>query len=163
MSTHVSHAVALVGQSGNMAETAGLSVFALPWSRKTRVATKPRAPLAKGVFESHLGTNTNAFLGVCGSKRPQGSRGRSLRVHFPELEFQRGDRLELCIACPDWSIVDDVDVAQNSPELLFWRPSAETIARHRCPLFSRRTFVGLDILCIDEMQRCTRASSHPMS
>ena len=31
-------------------------------------------------------------------------------------------------------------------------PSAESTARHRCPLFSRRTFVGLDTLCIDEMR-----------
>ena len=66
-------------------------------------------------------------------KRKGGHHGRAMRADFPELNLLAGDRLE-----PS-SLLDDVGKLESlTPpyHVLFWRPSNETICKHRCVLFN---------------------------
>ena len=65
-------------------------------------------------------------------RRDAGSRGRALMYDLPDLELQRGDRLE-----PPQGLVGvgDFELAAEFPlPVVFWRRSAETGTRHRNPL-----------------------------
>ena len=66
-------------------------------------------------------------------KAVNAGRGRVLKVDLPELQLLAGDRLEPHEKMPDVGVIDDCKTAPI--ELLFWRRSCETIARHRNPLF----------------------------
>ena len=66
-------------------------------------------------------------------RRNDGSRGRTLSKDFPEFGLKIGDRLEPCAALPN--IHAGVD-SMVSGTLYFWRRSAETHTRHRCPIFN---------------------------
>ena len=61
------------------------------------------------------------------------SKGLALTEDVPSLGLRRGDRLEPWHSCPDVSAVFSMD--QFPAPLLFWRPSCETVARHRNPIF----------------------------
>ena len=69
-------------------------------------------------------------------KRRQGNRGRCLAVDLPELQLQKGDRLEPSISTPDTGIGFDQMPVESFPlEVKFWRVSLESITRHSNPLF----------------------------
>ena len=66
-------------------------------------------------------------------RRQRGSRGLALLQDYPALRLRRGDRVEPTRMLPN---VDGFEKLTQFPqEVLFWRPSLETLARHRCPLF----------------------------
>ena len=66
---------------------------------------------------------------------------------MPELGLVRGDRVENTMITPD---IADLGKSRQFPvEITFWRPSLETSARHRCPLFSYATCVSPTNLGID--------------
>jgi len=80
-------------------------------------------------------------------KGKKGSRGRALKQSMPGKGLERGDRLVPTDSCPDIASIPAVD----GVELTFWRPSRETSARNRCPLFDAETglspwSLGLDWL-----------------
>lgn len=79
-------------------------------------------------------------------KRTLGSRGRTLKCALPELNLLAGDRLEPSAECPD---VGEVEHLGLPVTLVFWRPSLETITKHRNPLFNRTTGIGLHSLTVD--------------
>ena len=81
-------------------------------------------------------------------QRQRGSRGRSLRADLVELGLKAGDRLE-----PSPYLRDVFNIETMVPPFtcLFWRPSEETICKHRCPLFSVPG-VTLQHLTIDLLQ-----------
>ena len=81
-------------------------------------------------------------------KRTQGSRGRSLKAPIPELNLKAHDRLEPCAGCPDIARFGEVPLPVT---VVFWRPSAETICRHRNPLFSASSGVSLSSLRVDTL------------
>ena len=69
-------------------------------------------------------------------KRRHGHAGRCIRRAYPEFGLEVGDRLEPSVENPDILEFDDwVDFPRHA---LFWRPSRESMARHRNPLFSVR-------------------------
>ena len=69
-------------------------------------------------------------------KRKNGNRGRCLAVDLPELQLQKGDRLEPSISTPDTGIGFDQMPVESFPlEVKFWRVSLESITRHSNPLF----------------------------
>ena len=69
-------------------------------------------------------------------KRPQGSHGRALLQAIPELGLARDDRLEPSEALTD---VGDFDSITTFPiPVVFWRPAAESMTRHRNPIFDPR-------------------------
>ena len=61
----------------------------------------------------------------------------------------KGDRLEPAPACPDVGRVEECDMFPM--RLVFWRPSAEGLCKHRSPLMSTRTWISIQSLCVDEM------------
>ena len=81
-------------------------------------------------------------------KRAQGSRGRSLSGNIPALRLQRGDRLEPCPGLLDVGEFESLDAPAS---VVFWRPSLETIAKHRNPLFSADTGISMTSLRVDTL------------
>ena len=72
-------------------------------------------------------------------KRQHGSHGRSLTQSLDELKLHDGDRLE-----PSAGLTDVGELENLAPpaSVVFWRPSSESMSRHRNPIFS--TELGLD-------------------
>ena len=66
--------------------------------------------------------------------RPGGARGKALRAPFAELGLKSGDKLEPSDALHDVGRLEQV--ASFPFPVVFWRPSEEGIAKHRCPLFA---------------------------
>ena len=68
-------------------------------------------------------------------KRPDGSKGRSLRIDMEQFGLSKGDRLEPSAMLSDTG--ESFDRLVSFPvELCFWRRSSETFVRRRCPLFN---------------------------
>ena len=83
----------------------------------------------------------------------KGSRGRALLGDFPPLGLLKGDKLSPYGALND---VADFDQAFDDPLTLsitvcFWRPSLETRARWRNPIFNIAIGVTTDSLAIDTL------------
>jgi hypothetical protein len=79
-------------------------------------------------------------------KRTLGSRGRSLDKDLPEFNLSAGDRLEPSPGCPD---VGDLEHVALPATLVFWRPSMETLTKHRNPLFNTVTGISIESLTVD--------------
>ena len=75
-------------------------------------------------------------------KRPNGSHGLALGNDVPTLGLVRGDRVEPSPALPDVGQLERLDL-RNRPRIVFWRPSRETLAKHKNPLFCAR--IGLTV------------------
>ena len=71
---------------------------------------------------------------LCHDRRSGGSHGLALLGDYAELGLHRGDRLE-----PSTSLRDIGDFFERKDfplrGIVFWRPSRESLCRHRCPLF----------------------------
>ena len=68
-------------------------------------------------------------------RRPSGSHGRTLQHDVPSLNLMRDDRLEPSPELADVGKFETIDL--SSPvRIVWWRPSRESLARHRNPLFS---------------------------
>ena len=80
-------------------------------------------------------------------KRRQGSRGRALIQDVPSLHLWKGDRLEPCANLPDVGAFEEL--ATFPVEIVWWRPAAETSARHRNPLLSASIGVSLRTIVVD--------------
>jgi hypothetical protein len=65
-------------------------------------------------------------------KRTNGSQGLALASDLPSLGLVANDRLEPSAGLPD---VHALDVVALPADVIFWRPSLESLARHRNPLF----------------------------
>jgi len=81
-------------------------------------------------------------------KRVAGSRGRALRADIPELNLKAGDRLEPSAGCPDTGAFEHLGLPAT---VVFWRPGAETLTKHRNPIFNTLTGVTLDTLTVDTL------------
>lgn len=81
-------------------------------------------------------------------KRPNGSRGRALKGAIPELGLASGDRLEPSAACEDVALFDTISLPCT---VVFWRPSLDTVTRHRNPLFQPGTGVTVASLRVDPL------------
>lgn len=81
-------------------------------------------------------------------KRTNGSRGRALQRDVPELALRAGDRLEPSIGCPDIGAFEDLVPPVT---VVFWRSSAETLTKHRNPLFSAVTGITIHTLTVDTL------------
>ena len=70
-------------------------------------------------------------------KKPQGGSGRCLTKDYPGLCLLKGDRLEPTEQLPDVAHFERMVVPATGAMVLFWRRSRESLARRRCPLFSK--------------------------
>ena len=69
--------------------------------------------------------------------RSGGSHGRRLTKNHPELGLRANDRVEPSQELPDVGELEQVaDALAGTTTITFWRPSAETSARHRNPIFA---------------------------
>lgn len=66
-------------------------------------------------------------------RRKQGSHGRALRHDIPSLGLLKGDRLEPSVHVPDTG--GGFDSLVPPIRATFWRPSEESMTRHRNPLW----------------------------
>lgn len=82
-------------------------------------------------------------------KRKTGSKGRALVASMPEYGLESGDRLEPHPLCCDVASVDNISVFPA--RILCWKPSAETVTRHRCPLFNEFTGITCEHISVDVM------------
>ena len=107
----VSHAVCTGGHGGSIAENSWFVCvrFCLV-PRKTRAATKPRAPLVRSVSVWHVGTKANASFGVSGSTGDHNDQDSAPSEYtFVNCSCAVADRLEprtasheasaLCLHC----------------------------------------------------------------
>jgi hypothetical protein len=81
-------------------------------------------------------------------KKVQGSRGRALKRHVPELLLLRGDRLEPCPGLPDVGAFESLGAPAS---VVFWRHSQETITKHRNPLFGAGAGITIATLRVDTL------------
>ena len=66
-------------------------------------------------------------------RKTDGSRGRALGRNIDEWELAKNDRIEPSVDLPDPGQFEN---RPGTIRITWWRPSRETMARHRCPLFS---------------------------
>ena len=67
-------------------------------------------------------------------KRSDGSAGRALRNDLDQFNLKKGDRLEPSLELMD---VSEFECIETFPKtVVFWRPSDETCAKHRNPIFN---------------------------
>jgi hypothetical protein len=86
-------------------------------------------------------------------KRPYGSHGRALKADRADLHLLKGDRLEPSHTLPDIAMFDNAALPIT---ITFWRPSADTICRHRNPIFSDETGVTVQsCLLVDWLHTCS--------
>ena len=79
-------------------------------------------------------------------KKKQGSHGRALQRDFPALGLLAGDRVEPSPQLPNVALLEEV---VTPAEVVFWRPSMETMARHRNPLLDLTIGITTRIICGD--------------
>ena len=96
--------------------------------------------------------NGESILGLRYDKRDAGSKGLRLLhdVHWDgRMQLQADDRLEPSLHFPDVGKIFDV---KSFPVLVtFWRPSRETMSRHRNPLFGIHGVTPERALTVDIM------------
>ena len=124
----------------------GFSPIAMPSGRKTAAAYEEAC--ARCETRTHLTAHDINLLRpkLFFDWRDQGSRGRALRADVPEFGLCKGDRLEASASFPD---VHDFTLADAPREATWWRPSGETWARRRNPIFGAGTGASIECLAVD--------------
>lgn len=123
----------------------GFSPTAMPSATKTHAdmlaacsACEVRTPVLNWNEFVQIRAALGSFLEI------DGPRGRALLVSLPVFGLHLKDRLEPTHDLPDVYAIDDWTSASYTPRtLLFWRRSAETLTRHRSPLWDHR--IGLTL------------------
>jgi hypothetical protein len=138
------------GPHGTIKVVEGISVVDLPWAKKTQESFEQACQACEFKIIVADATDLAVITGQLKyDKRRTGSFGRALVNDIHRFGLNKGDRLEPSHTAPD---VANIDIRSDFPfELTFWRVANETATRHRCPLFTRRSYICPEILCVDEM------------
>ena len=138
------------GPVGTIKQSAGLSAIEEPWATKTMTAYEQACSACEVKVQVNNRLDMNLVVGnLQYDKRRAGSCGRALIADVPRFRLCKGDRLEPSISVPD---IAAVELCTDYPiELTFWRVANESLTRHRCPIFSRRSCILPEILCVDEL------------
>jgi len=142
------------GPQGSIKQVTGVSPLELPWRPKALTDYES----ACAACETRITITSDVQLRLLISKlsyekRRQGKHGRSLTEDLPSLALRKGMRLEPSTALPDIGGLESVlgCIPPEGLELVFWNSAAESLTRHRNPLFGARTGLGPQDLSIDEM------------
>ena len=138
------------GPEGNITKVEGVSVIEEPWAAKG-FAEWDAACRACEIHVRIMSKKDLDFLvgALDYDKRAGGSHGRALKVDIPKHLLQKGDRLEPSSAHPD---VSKIDFCVSFPmNLTFWRLELSTLVRFRSPLFSLRSCIVPERICVDEL------------
>ena len=138
------------GGDGSIHRHAGVSPvgFHLP------LKTFDHLDAACAACEVHVCITTPAALSklvrcLVYDRRKDGFRGRIMLMDMPEFNLLKNDRLEPSRAYPDIAAVDSSAVFPMS--LTFWRTVPQGMCTHRNPLWSRRSMLLPELVCVDEM------------
>lgn len=114
-------------------EYAGVSLRSVPWRNNTPGDYDAACRRCEIVVTLSADTFRLVLARLFYDKRADGSRGRSLSSQVAELGLQAGDRLEPGLGLND---IGQFEQLSDFPvDVLFWRPSMETLTRHRNPIF----------------------------
>ena len=108
----------------------------------------------------------DAFLEMRASLIPyleiDGPRGRAPSIALPAIGLLLKDRLEPTEQLPDVYAIDQLKESDYTPQsFLFWRRNAETLARHRSPLWDDRLGLTLDrCLTMDFLHNFSKGIFH---
>lgn len=141
---------AIGGPNGTLAQTAGINAIDEPWP--TKGMSDIDAACRRCEHTVRVCSKADLSLIVSSlsfDKRRQGASGRALHRDLVAFGLRKGDRLEPFAGNPDTSALDGR--ADFPFEVRFWRVSEETLVKHRCPLYSERSGIGPELICIDEM------------
>jgi len=122
----------------------GVDIFTCPWGDKSSAMIEQAVAACEITvcvgWEDHRKIIAALFYDK--GKGSAASRGRALKVDLPSLGLCKKDRLEPSRYLMD---VGDLDALNMYPIVIsFWRRSAETMARHRCPLIMPHLGLTLD-------------------
>ena len=111
----------------------GCSVLGLRWPENADDAYEAACARCEfAVLVADAATQTLIAERLRYDKRSHGSRGRCLTENIAPLGLLKDDRLEPTAEVRDIGAFETLAPPFNA---VFWRTSAETLARHRCPLF----------------------------
>ena len=138
------------GPEGSMKRIDGVSAVTEPWALKDFAAWDAACRQCEVHVRLLNKTELDTLTGTLDfDKRSSGSHGRSLTMDLPCFKLRKGDRLEPTLTYPD---VCQVDALTTFPTVLkFWRVGNQTMVRFRSPLFSRRSFLLPERICVDEL------------
>jgi hypothetical protein len=141
---------ATAGEGGSLSRTTGISVLDAPWQKKTMDDYEQACADAEIVVTVRNARQLGQIVdNLSYDKRRVGGAGRCLTQDLPTFLLKKGERLEPSLESPN---VAAVDSRTDFPfELVFWRISSEGLCRHRCPIFSRRSGITPESICIDEL------------
>ena len=125
------------GPDGTWRETEGVSMFSSPWHAKTF----EMYDAACRACESHVRIKTTddwqVFLGHVHTSRRRERGGQITTTDIPALGIAKNLRVDSSPTCRS-SLKLEEFAASFPPagvDITLWNPSAETLARHRNPLF----------------------------
>ena len=142
--------VSAQGAHGNISNIAGVSPIGLPWPLKDDAQYEAECAAHEVVAMVYSEPQLQTLLGsLAYDKRKQGA-GRTLQIDLPALGLLRNDRLDPSPLLPN---VGDLDARRDFPfRLVFWRaPGDSGWVKHRCPLFSPRSYLSPSRICVDEL------------
>jgi hypothetical protein len=138
------------GPVGTIKQSGGLSAVDEPWAKKTMTVYEQACEACEVKVTVNSRQEMSHIVGnLQYDKRRVGSSGRALISDVLRFHLCKGDRLEPSASVPD---VAAVELCTDYPiELTFWRVANESMTRHRSPIFSRRSYILPEILCVDEL------------
>jgi hypothetical protein len=138
------------GDEGTFHQHHDISPMGTPWADKSMIDFEQACTRCEILVRICNLAQLGALVGnLAYDKRKQGARGRTIQTDMPMHSLLKHDRLEPTIVYPDIAAVDSCTVFPIV--LTFWRQSSETLCTHRCGLFSRRSGLLPESLCVDEL------------
>ena len=138
----------------DMFRIVGVSPLGLPWHVNTQddwEAACERCTIRVTFPQQRYIEAVSAFLVY--DIRKTGSLGRAVTQSFPALGLVVGDRLEPAENLPD---VGAFELLVAPVTVKFWRPSLESMVRHRCPSLKIivASFASWRLTCSTYFSRC---------
>lgn len=124
----------------------GLSPNSVPWAEKTTQDFE-NACIDCEFFRDVTDADFPSLRGTMFfDRRKHGNRGRCMSEDFPRMNLVKGDRLEPHLAMQHTMAFD---MLPRPFRVKFWRPSNETLCRHRNPLISDECKLGPRNMVVD--------------
>ena len=121
----------------NMYNVVGITPIALPWACNAASDYGDACKRCEIIIILDRTLHREICNALFYDARDDGARGRALRKSFPQVGLKEGYRLEPSVWLPDVALFEAIE---HFPwPALFWRRDAETLCRHRNPMFDTDT------------------------
>ena len=114
-------------------ESIGIGLESSPWLRNEQGDYNQACSRCEILVTLDARTHRLLTDALAHDRRPSGNRGLCLVRDLPELRLLARDRVEPTADMP--SPKEVFHIGEFPAQVLLWRASRETLARHRCPLF----------------------------